>query len=356
MAFMSVRKNLVAALIIAASAQLTGCYIETVEEHEDKGYDWDRAKQDNSDIESERSRLHASDCESDNVYRNRNESNKNKMCMQNAEATWLTNCRNGDCRGVDVYVHYMLGQDIGTGHTIVVEAFDNRHFSGSPVSSTYVSDYDATKVGKFEKTTVYLTPGVYYLRAYISDEKSSTPYQYEGMELVGDRPVGVYGALSSVKTLIVKPKSAKETMEPLNIYLDKLFQKPKSAADSRAFLRLLLTVGEDVKLEQGRQVRIGLYRDTDLARIPVVSMTMPSENLLVAGRQRKAEFVSNSLPTGQYLVFVYLDTNGNGYFDQGEPAQLSTKGDQPTMLNIQAERTETLSLTLTENFTLPAGM
>lgn len=269
-------------------------------------------------------------------------------CFKSDDFQWRTSCKSESCQEVQVYTHYMLENDLGGGRVVHVEAFDNQYFQGAPTGSVRIANFDANR-GEWRNAQLFLEPGEYYLRAYLStDDDAVVPYSLGGMTLVQDQPVGVYGALSGAEMIRVAPRHQDRYPDPVHIYLDKLFEKPGAAPDTNAHLRINLQVADGLTIPDARQVIVRLHTDRDLAKAPAAQFTMASELLLIQGRVGKAEFVSPSLKTGDYIVFAFLDASGNGSYDVGEPAQVHTVNAQPAAVRIVKDRTESLAMILSD--------
>ncbi len=89
-----------------------------------------------------------------------------------------------------------------------------------------------------------------------------------------------------------------------------------------------------------------LYDSTDLAHEPVYAYELPTEQLLVEGRTGKAEFLSPCLKEGDYIVFAFLDQDGNGFYDDGELAAIYKEDGQPKKVAVRENRTASLALAL----------
>ena len=268
------------------------------------------------------------------------------VCRSDDSSLWLISKTSQNSRPLPVYVHYMLTEDLGSEHSVNVEAFDNPRFAGNPIAAVRVSGFNAQRPGEYSKTEIYLPPGTYYLRAYLAnDEETVIPYSYEGMELMGDTPVGLYGALSSPQTVVVKSRLEAESIDPVSIYLDKLFKKAQ-ADETKANLRILFEVAEGVTVPDGRKTMIRLHKTSDFAEEPVFSGELASDNFLVQGRTGKAEYVANNLPIGSYLVFAFIDEDGNGFFDEDEVFSVYSVDKEQKRVEIKAKRTETISMKL----------
>ncbi len=330
-----------ALLVPAVLFNLTACYMEV---HGDGNKD-DQAKTHITHPDGIPSGL---DGKADSCQANEQTGNQSNLsCYKAEDYTWRTSCKSSTCQAVKVFVHYMLTDDIGGTRVVHVEAFDNEHFQGAPVSTVRLADFDA-KRGEWKDADLYLQPGEYYVRAYLTtNDDLVVPYTLGDMALVGDQPVGVFGALSNAEMVRVAPKEQNHYPDPVHIYLDKLFQKPGSEPDTKAHLRIDLSVADTAAITDGRLVKVELRKTADMADAPAFSFDVASELLLIQGRLGKTEFTSPSLKEGDYVVFVYLDANGNSQFDSDELSALHLVNTQPAAVAIRKNRTETISMALT---------
>ncbi len=342
------------AVLAAISATMTSCfyaYTETNGNDPDGSYQW----RGNGESQIPPDLMLVADvCELPKEQREKYKGQHELSCFKDHQQTWIANCRGDDCRAVTAFVHYMLEEDLGNSNAVIVEAFDNPKFVGSPISQVTIQGFTANRAGDFKQTKLYLSPGSYYLRAYISNEDEAlTPYSYGGMEMVRDRPIGVYGALSRPHAINVTPSSYEASVEPVHISLDLLFKKPGVEQPTNAYVRLKLSTQDLAAVTAGRKIVIQLHEDMDLMRIPLEQFQVASEQWLVEGRKGMTEFVSPSLATRDYVVFVFLDADGNGYYDEGELAQIYQVQGQPGRLAVHANRTATVSLELVNNPRVP---
>lgn len=331
------------ALMALTVGALSACYVEVADE---KGTQYDRDGRRLTDPSTMPPALRgeADTCEEQTSQ----DGSRTWYCYKSDDFQWRTSCKSEACQEVRVYTHYMLENDLGAGRVVHVEAFDNQYFQGAPAGAVRVANFDASR-GEWRDAQLFLEPGEYYLRAYMSTaDDTVVPYSLGGMTLVQDQPVGVFGALSGAEMIRVAPRQLDRYPPPVHIYLDKLFQKPGSEPDTNAHLRLNLSFADGLEIPDGRQVIVRLHEDRDLGRTPAAQYTMASELFLIQGRLGKAEFVSPSLKEGEYLVFVFLDSSGNGHYDAGEPAQIHTLNSLPAAIRVVKDRTETLALTLTD--------
>ena len=271
----------------------------------------------------------------------------NLFCVEKKDRRWMSNCKSDECQAVPVNIHYMLSEDLGTSNHVVVEAFDNAKFSGSPISILDVTNFDASRAGTHSEDVIFLEPGVYYFRAYISkDHTTVVPYEYQGMELVGDQPVGYFGALSEATKAIIDGRGDWTSSRSVNIYLDKLMKRAGTEAPSHAHLRLQLTLEQGIEVPLGVKVLIQLFAKDDFSFDPDVSYDVASENFKVEGQLGKTEFISPDMAPGQYFIRTFLDLSKNGYYDDGEPLAVFEKNTEHARVSIQEHRTESIALVL----------
>lgn len=257
---------------------------------------------------------------------------------------WQTNCMGQSCGTVSVFAHYMLSENLGTGETLRIEAFTNPQFSGAPVSSLEIQGFDASKPSSSGREELFLAPGEYYFRAYLSPQGSPPiPYSLQGMELVSETPVGVLGALSGAERVIVK--SIAHAVDPVHIYINQLFKKPLPAEDTFAKLRLEISASEELKtqIEKYRDVHVLLLNEADLELKPAYDFTLSSTSLIVDSPS--TSFVSPSVEPGDYYVFTYVDANSNRYFDDSELGSYIVNADgEPELVTLEKDRTKALKL------------
>ncbi|TWW08343.1 hypothetical protein E3A20_25290 [Planctomyces bekefii] len=268
-------------------------------------------------------------------------------CYKKDNFTWRTSCKSDSCQAVHVYTHYMLQDYLGESRVVQVEAFDNQYFQGAPASQVRIAHFNA-KQGEWKEVDLFVEPGEYYLRAFLTtDRDQAVPYSLGGMELKGDEPFGVLGALSGPELIRVAPSHQDPYPDPVHIYLDQLFKKPGSEPETNAHLRINFTVADQSRIVDGRRVIIRLQKSRDLAERPAAEYSLASELLLIQGRVGRAEFLSPSLNPGVYFVFAFIDENLNNSYDGGELAALASEGGVPKPITIVQERTLTLPLALT---------
>jgi hypothetical protein len=344
-------RNFLFLATVGLSATFTGCIV-AVDENPDKEEEAIRNSKKKDLPEGINSLVEL--CSDEELKLARYEEEKDRLCFRDDKYKWRTSCKSESCQEVNVYVHYMLNEDLGNSRTVAVEAFDNPNFHGSPVSTVQISNFNASRAGSYDETTIYLEPGEYYLRSFVAKEDEQlTPYSYEDMELVGGRPVGVMGALSSPEVLRVEPRDQERWADPVHLSLDKLFKKPGEGPGTGAFLRISFEIAATETIPESTDVIVQLHDDVDLNRRPQASFKMPTEKLLITGHVGKAEFLTPELELGTFIVFAFVDTNGNGFYDAGELAQISALLGEPRAIQVQADRTAPLSLVLIRDPKLP---
>ncbi|RZA24991.1 MAG: hypothetical protein EOP10_08240 [Proteobacteria bacterium] len=259
---------------------------------------------------------------------------------------WQTNCAANTCGTVSVFAHYMLTENLGPQKTLRIEAFTNPQFTGSPVSSLEIQGFDASKPASSGLEEIFLAPGEYYFRAYLSPEGSAAiPYSLQGMELVSDTPVGVLGALSGAQRVLVK--NTQGSAEAVHIYINQLFKKPVPAVESFAKIRLDLSLSEDQKskTEKYRDVHVLLLKQADLELKPNYDFTLSTTALIT--ETPSTTFVSPSVEPGSYYIFAFIDANSNRYFDETEiGAYILGLDGKPALVSLEIERTKGLKLDL----------
>lgn len=257
---------------------------------------------------------------------------------------WNTNCKGDGCATVWVFAHYMLPKDLGPGQTLRIEAFDNPQFRSSPVASLELVGFDTSHPNSTNEEAFFLAPGEYYFRAYLTYEGDSpTPYPFHGMDLVGGRPVGFFGALSGAKRVLIESTDDKEI---IHITIDQLYEKPQPEEDSLAKLRLQISVDPDLTIPTHRDIHVVLSTVTDLEATPAYDFTVSTNELLIAGQENETDFVSPSLTPGSYYVFTYIDANGNGFADKDEAAAFVLDGEDPALVKVEKNRTRNAKVQL----------
>ncbi len=318
------------------TAALGGCYMEVHDEKNGAG----RIGGENTDsVDAQAPREGVSACE-EGVRGDYGQ------CFENEDFTWRTSCKKASCQEVKVFAHYMLKDERGENQPVQVEAFDNPYFLGAPSATVALTHFSA-RPGFWQDVSLYLEPGEYYLRAYMtSGNEALKPYQFGGMTLVQNAPVGVYGALSGAEMLRVAPRAQNPYPAPVHIYLDREFKDPSAEPATNAHIRFALALAEGTTAPDGREVRIRLHHTTDLDAQPVYEFAMPTELLLVTGRVGRADYLTPELEEGDYIAYVYIDANGNKLHDDGELGALYKQNGQPFAVHVAKDRTVPVELTL----------
>ncbi len=341
-AAVSGKRSLLASVLVIG---LAGCYVEVKDGPEDAAASDDSAAIGALD---EPTPAGAAQCkESSTAPQARGLAAQPPVCFEKPDFQWRSSCKSDACQEVPVFAHYMLTDDLGEGRIVRVEAFDNEHFTGAPVGTVRIANFPA-RTGGWRQASLFLAPGEYYLRGYLTNslDAAAVPYSLGGMTLVEGQPVGVVGALSGAEMVRVAPREQARDAAPVHIYLDKMFKRPGSEPDIKAHLRLQLQLAEGVTVTDGKKLLIQLRQGTDLADAPVATFTVATASFLVQGRLGKTEFVSPSLAEGDYLVLAFVDTDDNGFYDAGEPAQLYTQNQAAAAVKIRKDRTVSLPLVL----------
>lgn len=258
--------------------------------------------------------------------------------------TWNSTCKGRDCSVLSVFAHYTLNENLGQNQTLAIEAFDNANFNGSPVASLAINGFDGSSPHSTEREEIYLAPGEYYFRAYIhSAQDPLVPYPLNGMDLVGERPVGVYGALSGAKRVVIT-KGQQAT--PIHINIDQLFKRPGSEPDTQAKLRVKFSLTSEILVPNDRQLHILFLKNPDYEEKPAYAFTISSNLLLTPSSDGSVEFVSPSLKPGAYYLFAYIDQDSDGLFDEGEAQAFYRFNEKIAPVTLEAEHTRTTSLLL----------
>ena len=266
-------------------------------------------------------------------------------CHERDKQRWLTSCKLDACAKTRVYVHYALADSYPDDMTVDVEAFDNKHFEGSPVAATQIFGFEA-KAGEDRQVDMYLQPGQYYFRAYMTNDAGSrVPYVLGDMQVITDHPMGIVGGLSDPKVVIITD-SSEATNPPVDLVIDQLLKKPGTEPDTKARLRIELKVANATAVPVGRLVHIQLRNQEDLDAEPVYDEKIASDAFLVQGMDGATEFVSPSLVEGNYTVFVFVDANGNGFADAGELQLLYRELTAVKMIEVRKNTTRTISMEL----------
>ena len=213
-----------------------------------------------------------------------------------------------------VKVVYAQTENIGPNYWLVLEAFDNALFIGSPVEIVTQPGFDATRAGNDMVVPIYLDHSQYYLRAYLVDVSPAIPFELGGLELIKDKPVGVLGVLSS--PLAVTPSTEEKCPPPVELGLNQTFRSSEITTEAR--IRLMMTHSTPENIEPDKDLIMQLRTGDDLEQNPIKEWRMSSNGLLIRSQLGKAEYVTEQLELGRYFLTVFIDQNANGYIDIGE--------------------------------------
>ena len=267
-------------------------------------------------------------------------------CYSDEDASWFASCTGEDCKKISVFSHYMIEKDLGDDHFLQIEAFDNPSFYGVPIGAVEVPNFEASQ-GAWTKAELHLSSGTYYLRAHLTNAQDERiPYNFSGMELLADKPMGVYGALSSIQSIHVQADS--DSTDPVHIYLDKLFVNEGSIPETNARVRVKMQLADGLELDAGRNVYIRLYEDEDFERTPALEIKSNSNQFRDPGNLGHAEVVSDDFSVGNYLVQVFVDLDSNGFFDEGEPTAVYSQNNVPAYVTLVEDTIRTISVTLVQ--------
>ncbi len=264
-------------------------------------------------------------------------------------------CTGYDCVEQQVVVTYGMDEPI-TDAVAIVEAFDNPQFSGSPTASSRITPFDTTP-GAIGRTSLYLKPGRYYMRAYLDSDawQDAVPQSYGGLELPGDRPVGVLGALSSPKQLDVEATrnyDEDDIDRAVFITLKHVFRDGESPFGTAAHFRLRLAYPPCAMpdgcmgITPGTNVIVRLLDGDELDASAAFESTLKIEDFQVTTRLGAAELVTQELPEEAFVVYSFMDLNANGFVDDGEPRAILGSWEAPAYVKAKANLTPTFDLTL----------
>ncbi|SMF22159.1 hypothetical protein [Pseudobacteriovorax antillogorgiicola] len=257
--------------------------------------------------------------------------------------SWKPNCSSESCQTVGVMAHYQLAEDLGPRATLWIEAYNNPDFAGAAQSTLRISSFDATFPHSTSREEMFLEPGEYYFRAYLSNRPDQAlPPALQGMDPVGDA-YGIFGAISQPERVLIKPYD----MAPMvHIHINRLFEDPNGQIDYNGKMRLNISMPEEAMIEQNRRLVIQLHDNANIDQLAAKQFIMESKEFLIIGQQGKAQFLSPSIDLGRYYLFVFLDSDGNGYYDTGELAYFYNRNGEPWTLSIEEKTTKTLAVPL----------
>jgi len=345
------KKQLLSTLLLPIGLVFTGCYVEAIDDDHDHYSDYDAKWDDDTDWyatsyeskickDTERSKLTISQ------RVGRIQEYTELDCNMDMENERIKNCEDGDCNGVPIYTHYMLSKKFEGPMVAYIEAFDNPRLQGQPKASVRVENFKA-EGGHWQLNTLILAPGDYYLRSYLTNnEDISKPYQFGDLNLIAGQPVGHFGAMGTASMITVPEYPRSYTGEPVNIYLDKLFESESNDLQTNAFLRVRFHVEVPSLVPDNRNILVQLRAEETLEANPLYEFKQPSESLLVAGREGSADFISPELEISEYFLFAFIDLNDNGFYDQGELAATHRKYSTVYPVSIKENSTISKSLDL----------
>lgn len=352
---MQLKKFIQTGLLLVAPLIYTSCFFEVKEDTKDDFPDYYDSY--NSDVYPSRTYVdhdvhidyhlpsdwndQVAECKENETFRRVSDK---FVCVESEDTRWYPNCKSDNCQAVNLNVHYMLLENLGYTNRIIVEAFDNAKFSGSPVSSLEITNFDASRVGLHRNEVIFLEPGEYYFRAFISNVDVPNPYEYQGMELVSETPVGIFGALSGAERVVVRPSNRIDINSDINIYLDKLMVKEGQEIPTNAHLRAKISVPEDYVVPASKKIYVQFFNTDDFFYDPAYEFTLASETLMITGSEGSTEFLSTDLKEGSYYIRAFLDVSGNGYFDDGEPQFINTLHGELKLVKIVKNRTELVNI------------
>jgi len=275
-------------------------------------------------------------------------------------------CEGWDCRKIEISVVYAIESELGR-RSLVVEAFDNPYFAGSPGNSAVPVPF----IASFTNTTtvsMWLKPGRWWFRAWLADDQPVAPLTYRNLQLVRDIPVGVAGALSGATAVDIQKNGGAIPGErygngnlnpPLLLVISHILVDPDSPGTA-AYLRLTVdvagcgTASENEcsnRILPDRDIIIRLLDSPDLAETPIREFKVSSNLLLVSGSVGKLEWFSPELMTGRYFVAAAVDADADGYFDDEELVGITQIRDVPVYVDIKENYTRSAAIVLSRKTT-----
>ena len=337
-------------LTLLMSFCVTGCFMELTDDDWDSEWDSGYYSNDGEWVVTETTFIPSEiRSEHDDVKPcEKGANDSTPYCFESNNQKWKNRCRGEECHPVSVQVHYEVDKDLGERQAVVVEAFDNRHFTGSPVATTSLSNFDTSRTGERVDTRLFLPSVSFYLRAFISREDQTViPYSYQDMELVANKPMGVYGAISQIQSIDVY--EGDNRLDDVDIVINKLFTKPGTEPVTHAKARIKIKTSDIEEIDNDRKIMIQFLDSKDIYRNPEYLFELNTASLKVVGKEGSAEFVTPNLEPGKYVVFVYIDSDANGFYDDGEFAQISTDSGSSNLIEVKEDRTALIELDLTSS-------
>ena len=311
-------------IILMCTSGLVGCAFVFEDEYETApNYHWPESRH-----------YEFQDCESDSPssYCGKKRGN------DKTDYSWTPNCNGDSCQPVGFQVHNTVKQDLGKNGTLWIEAYDNHDLQGQPVASMKVFGFSMSKhTGAREE--LYLEPGEYYLRAFMSNQNENRlPSDFDGLSPI-DKAEGQFAVISLPVRVLVEPY----TPSPLtHIYLDQLYEDPNNSARYQAKLRIKITSPEELFIPNDRQLHIQLLDRADIDRLPQHEYIIPSSNLLVMGKKGQTQYVTDAISPDDYYLFVFLDEDGNHYYDYGELAYFHWSSSEPAAITLEEKKTKSI--------------
>lgn len=267
--------------------------------------------------------------------------------LQTGPADLNQGCRTGRCAPLPVQVHYLLPEPVRNGW-LVVEAADDPFFFGSTVTGRILSDFTAAGPGISRATMLWVEPGEYYVRAWLSHDRQHLPAGYGDLydPFASPAPAG----LSAPTPVTVRPRETRLCPDLLEVLLDRPPHVETEEESGR--LRILLSA-EPEDLPAGRPLRIALYRTRDFAMMPDALWQISSDQLLIRGKEGRTDYISPALDPGSWFVEAWVDDNDNGFFDAGEHHAILTENGVPVATIVSDRRTSTILLHLENGSDLP---
>ena len=262
----------------------------------------------------------------------------------------LPQCGPWNCAAIPVLTTYLLDKDLGSTKWLVVEAYDNPLFIGSPIRNSIVTNFNATKIGNRIMTVLGLPPGTFYIRSYLVDGREKLPNWYDNKNSNSSETKTILGAISTTEKIVFQQTLSYETNKrcPQSVILEmkKLVTNPNAEPITNARMRFGIKATDVSKIPEGRKVRIELRDKQDLTETPFKTFEIKSEQLLISTRPGFVEFVTPQLDLGYYFAFVYVDTNDNNNFDQGELSAWAMNGTHVAPVRIESNKTISIPIEL----------
>jgi|GEM_PF-4354541 len=278
---------------------------------------------------------------------------KSHQIRDDYDAKNLRGCEGESCAAIPVTVSYLLNEDLGRHRWVAVEVFDNAIFAGSPKRTTYLPDFDSSRIGDRRALVVGLPPGEFYLRAVllkdgITPEQRTalgSPHQIQAFGVSG-------GAISSPVRFNVLSNEAykrnKSCPQLQILELNQIVKAPGEEPNTAARFRLKLNFKDPALIVEGKKVNIEIRTSTDLRLKAERSMALSSELFLIPSHLGRTEHLTGQLEPESYFIFVYFDKDENGFFDPEEASGWNrlTENAPPTPIRLQRNHTELVNIQL----------